>query len=92
VLQFEVKAVQDTVKIREYSHEYCIKFELFYFDSNCMRLAAPPDAAGIFSAGGVGRGTGVARKVCLIVLKSAGARRQGAAAKPTIVATAVTRR
>jgi hypothetical protein len=49
VLQFEVKTVQDAVKIREYSHEYCIKLELFYFDSNCARCAADPDAAGIFA-------------------------------------------
>jgi hypothetical protein len=49
VLQFEVKTVQDTVKIREYSHDYCIKFELFYFDSNCARRTADRDAAGVFA-------------------------------------------
>ncbi len=87
-VQFEVKSPQVRANTAGHSHEYCIKFEVFYFDSNFIYDDVSRDKCGL---------SAVRRGRCLVPhipgeRKYAQTARWRAAGKPTIFGMAFTRR
>jgi hypothetical protein len=78
--------------LRDYLGEYCIKFELFYIDSNCNYGSAIALRAGLSMRKRPRAASGLGGLRAVEAGKTRGTAGARGAAKPTIVAPAFTRR